>query len=52
MSRFISTLRSELARRAAYSNTLRELRALPIETRIDLDIAGIEDRVARQAVYG
>lgn len=52
MTRFIHDLRGRMARHAAYSNTLRELRALPVQTRIDLDIAGIEDEVAHKAVYG
>ena len=47
-----SALRGRMARRAAYRDTLRQLRALPIGTRIDLDIAGIEEQVARRAVYG
>ena len=29
-----------------------ELRRLPLAVRIDLDIAGIEDKVAARAVYG
>lgn len=49
---FLTDIRTSLARHAAYRTTLRELRALPIETRIDLDIAGIEPQVARNAVYG
>ena len=52
MTEFMHSLRARLQRRAAYSTTLHELRALPMDLRIDLDIAGIEDKVARQAVYG
>lgn len=49
---FYTDIRAALARRAAYRRTVSELRNLPIDVRLDLDIAGIEDRVARQAVYG
>ncbi|MGR3495314.1 hypothetical protein [Citreimonas sp.] len=45
-------LRARMARRARYRQTVYELRRLPIDVKLDLDIAGIEDRVARQAVYG
>ncbi|SDY27153.1 hypothetical protein [Citreimonas salinaria] len=49
---FISNLRARMARRARYRQTVYELRKLPLDIKLDLDIAGIEDRVARQAVYG
>ena len=52
MTELFSALRRRARKHAAYRNTLRELRALPMETRIDLDIAGIEDKVAQRAVYG
>jgi len=52
MTTLISTLRTRLHQRAAYNRTLAELIALPIDTRLDLDIAGIEDKVAHRAVYG
>jgi hypothetical protein len=45
-------IRSRLARRARYTRTVSELRRLPLDVKLDLDIAGIEDRVARRAVYG
>jgi len=49
----LTELRSRLARRAAYSRTLRELRAMPRETAIDLGLFP-EDaaQMARAAVYG
>lgn len=38
---------------AAYRRTLRELRALPIDTRLDLDIYSDEiPEIAEKAVYG
>ncbi|MCB1334137.1 MAG: glyceraldehyde-3-phosphate dehydrogenase [Roseivivax sp.] len=35
-----------------FTRTAIELRRLPLAVRIDLDIAGIEDKVAARAVYG
>lgn len=52
MMSFIETTRNRLARRAAYRSTLQTLRNLPLVVRLDLDIAGIEDKVAAKAVYG
>lgn len=46
-----SSLKQRIDRPRAYSRTRRELRALPLHVRLDLDIAGIEDQVARRAVY-
>ena len=48
MTNLLTSARKHLAYRA----TLHELRALPLDIKLDLDIAGIEDRVARRAVYG
>lgn len=39
-------------RRRAYRRTLSELRALPLKTRLDCDFAGVEEDIARRAVYG
>ncbi|MFZ5961443.1 hypothetical protein ACOXXX_00690 [Thalassococcus sp. BH17M4-6] len=47
-----NTLRDRIHKNAAYHRTLSELNALPLEIKLDLDIAGIEDKVARRAVYG
>ena len=49
---FLTDLRTRLSRRAAYRATLAELRALPLDVRLDLDIAGAERGVAHRAVYG
>lgn len=49
----ISNLRTRVERRAAYNRTLRALRAMPLDTALDLDIdTAHADRIARQAVYG
>jgi len=46
-------LRLRARRRAEYRRTLRALRALPIDTALDLDIYhGDAKTIARQAVYG
>ena len=52
MSAFIQTLRSAAHRRATYRRTVRELRAMPRDVAIDLDMDPAEaDRIARRAVY-
>ena len=48
----LNALRTRFDRSRAYRRTLSELRALPRNLRIDLDISGIEEQVARRAVYG
>ena len=52
MTPLFTSLRSRMEKHARYSRTLAELRALPLDVKLDLDIAGIEDKVAREAVYG
>ena len=52
MTQLFTAARTRLSQHRAYTRTLHELRSLPIEMRIDLDIAGIEDKVAARAVYG
>ncbi len=43
----------DLKKRAAYNRTLRELRRLPLDTALDLDIYhGDAEKIARRAVYG
>ena len=42
MTGFFSTLNTRLQKHSSYRRTLRELRGLPLETRLDLDMAGIE----------
>ncbi|ETX30640.1 hypothetical protein [Roseivivax isoporae] len=52
MTSLFSTFRTRIEKRAAYRRTLRELRAAPLDVRLDLDIAGDEKAVARSAIYG
>ncbi len=51
--KLIASLRRTAEKRAAYARTLRELRAMPLETALDndLDIANAAG-IARKAVYG
>ncbi len=53
MTSLVTTLRTRLARHAAYARTVRELRALPLDVALDLDICR-EDApsIAARAVYG
>ena len=49
----LSNLRAFAAKRAAYRRTLRELRAMPLDVAIDLDLdLSKASRIARDAVYG
>lgn len=53
MSTFFSDIRSALRKRAAYNRTVAELRALPLDVALDLDIyPGDARSIARKAVYG
>lgn len=50
---FISRLRLAARKRAEYHRTVAELRRLPIDTALDLDIyRGDAERIASRAVYG
>lgn len=43
----------DLKKRAAYRRTVRELRRLPLDTALDLDLyPGDAEIIARRAVYG
>ncbi len=43
----------ELKKRRAYNRTLHELRRLPLDVALDLDIyPGDAEKLARRAVYG
>ncbi|MEM9755920.1 MAG: hypothetical protein AAF914_08005 [Pseudomonadota bacterium] len=49
----MSRLQTALRRRAMYRRTVSELRAMPLNTALDLDIyRGDAERIARAAVYG
>jgi len=53
MTRIVLELREAARKRASYHRTLVELRHMPQETMIDLDMAPNEFRQrAREAVYG
>ena len=44
---------TELKKRAQYHRTVRELRSLPLDTALDLNIyQGDATRIAHRAVYG
>ncbi|MHA6323907.1 hypothetical protein [Roseivivax sp. CAU 1753] len=49
---FFDTLNTRLRNHARYNRTLRQLEALPFGMKVDLDINGREEKVARNAVYG
>lgn len=52
MTHLIATLRERARKRAEYHRTVAELRAMPLATMIDFDIAPNEiDRIAYSAVY-
>ncbi|MEE4118025.1 MAG: hypothetical protein V2I65_03315 [Paracoccaceae bacterium] len=53
MTDLIARIREIADRRARYLRTRQELRALPLDVALDLDIyPGDADRIARSAVYG
>ena len=53
MSLTFSTLRETIEKRAQHRLTVRELRALPIDVALDLDIyQGDAEEIAARAVYG
>ena len=53
MTHLIATLCDRARKRAEYNRTLAELRAMPLVTMIDFDLAPNDmDRLARSAVYG
>ena len=53
MNELIRTIRRRAEQRAAYSETVRELRRMSIDTALDLDIYhGDIERIAHRAIYG
>lgn len=53
MDMLLKNIRHAARRFATYRRTARELRQLPVDTALDLDLyAGDADRIARRAVYG
>lgn len=53
MTPLLSRMRTGLAKRNAYRRTVAALRAMPLDTALDLDIyRGDAAKIARRAVYG
>jgi uncharacterized protein YjiS (DUF1127 family) len=53
MTDLMSRIREIAARRARYHRTVAELRAMPLDVALDLDIhQGDAERIAARAVYG
>ena len=53
MTDLMTRLREIAARRARYNRTVAELRAMPLDVALDLDIyPGDAERIAARAVYG
>ncbi len=53
MPAFASRLSARLAQRARYNRTVAELKAMPLEVALDLDIyPGDAEKIAHRAVYG
>jgi hypothetical protein len=53
MTDLLQTLRTHAAKRVAYLRTVNEIRAMPLDVALDLDIyRGDAERIARRAVYG
>lgn len=53
MTQILSYLQETLKKRAAYNRTVAELRAMPLDVAIDLDLYPPDaDKIARRAVYG
>ena len=50
---FFENIADRARKRALYNRTVAELRALPTDTALDLDIyQGDAEKIARRAVYG
>ena len=53
MTQYIHVLRDRLEKRAAYNRTVEELRKMPQDIALDLDIyPGDAERIAYETVYG
>lgn len=53
MGSIVSKIRTTLHAKAAYRRTVREIRNMPVDTALDLDMyRGDAKRIARKAVYG
>jgi hypothetical protein len=53
MTNLVTRIREITDRRARYARTVAELRAMPLDVALDLDLyPGDAERIAAQAVYG
>ncbi len=53
MTTLLSQIQDRLRKRAAYRRTVAELRAMPLDVAIDLDMdPSAAEQVAAEAVYG
>lgn len=53
MTTLISRIQDRLRKRAAYRRTVSELRKMPINTALDLDLyPGDAEKIAARAIYG
>jgi hypothetical protein len=53
MAHFMSSVRDRLQKRAAYNRTVREIRAMPLDVALDLNIyQGDAEIIAERAIYG
>ncbi len=53
MPALLNTIQTRLRKRAAYARTVAELRAMPLDVAIDLDIYPPDaEKLAAKAVYG
>ncbi|WP_439123445.1 hypothetical protein [Marivita sp.] len=53
MAHFMSSLRNRLQKRASYHRTVQEIRSMPLDVALDLDIyQGDAEIIAQKAIYG
>ena len=53
MAHLMSSLRDRFSKLAAYNRTVHEIRSMPLDVALDLDIYhGDAEKIAAQAVYG
>ncbi|MCH2165743.1 MAG: hypothetical protein MK098_13990 [Marinovum sp.] len=53
MTSFVSYLRDHISKRSAYRRTVEEIRSMPVNIALDLDIyPGDAERIAYRSVYG
>jgi hypothetical protein len=53
MAHIMSSLRDRIQKRAAYNRTVREIRSMPLDVALDLNIyQGDAEKIAAEAIYG